>query len=267
MASDFLAQVRRRKEERLRERPAAPPAADLDRLLADAPPVRPFAAALAARRPAIIGEVKRRSPSAGALAAVDDPGATAAAMVRGGAAAISVLTDAEHFGGCLRDLAGVRALVDVPVLRKDFLIHPRDLAEARLAGADAALLIVALLSAAELGTMLAEAARLGLEALVEVHTREELTAALGAGAGLVGINNRNLHTLAVDRRTVLDLLPLVPPGITPVALSGYRGAEDLAEARAAGVNAFLIGETLMRAGDPEEAVRGLVSAAAVGERR
>jgi indole-3-glycerol phosphate synthase len=182
-------------------------------------------------------------------------------MAGGGAAAISVLTEERSFGGSLDDLARVAPGVPVPVLRKDFLVDPYQLLEARAYGASAALLIVALLSDAELAALLREAAGLGLAALVEVHDRPELERALAAGAGIVGINNRNLKTLQVDTETTFALRPLVPPGTIVVSESGQRTRADLERLAAAGVDAALIGEAIMRAGDVEGKVRELLGTA------
>jgi indole-3-glycerol phosphate synthase len=257
--SDFLIEVRRRKEARLAAAMERFPLPALREAAAQASPERSLREALArasaAGPPALIAEVKRRSPSAGLIRQVDDPALLAGAYERGGAAAVSVLTEEAHFGGSLDDLRAVRAKVDVPVLRKDFLIHPYELYEARAAGADAVLLIVALLGEDGVGNMLEEARSIGLECLVEVHDEEELAMALRTGTGLIGLNNRNLRTLEVDLATARRLAPLVPLGTVAVAESGYRTRRDIEEAMAAGIKAFLIGEALMRDGDPEEGVR------------
>ncbi len=267
MDSDFLARVRAEKEGDPGLSPGRAIEEELRRRAQEAPPARPFREALARGRPALIAEVKRRSPSAGEIRAVPDPAETAAALVRGGAAAISVLTEERHFGGSLEDLRLVRERVSVPVLRKDFLIHPRELYEARAAGADAALLIVALLGPEELEEMLAAAADAGLECLVEVHGEVEMAMALRAGARLIGINNRNLRTLKVDLGTALRLAPLVPARVMTVGESGYRTTEDLREGMAAGLSAFLVGEALMRAADPERAARDLLGGATAKQSR
>jgi indole-3-glycerol phosphate synthase len=179
-------------------------------------------------------------------------------MAGGGAAAISVLTEERFFGGSLDDLARVAAGVPVPVMRKDFLVDPYQLLEARAAGASAALLIVAMLSDTELALMLREAAALGLAALVEVHDAPELERALAAGAAIVGVNNRNLKTLQVDVGTTYALRPLVPPGTIVVSESGQRTRADLERLAEAGVDAVLIGEAVMRAEDVEGKVRELL---------
>ena len=258
--SGFLARMRPLQEQRVREARERRSAAALEALAGKRPGPKDFAAAL--RREAgdplrLIAEVKRASPSAGRIRE-GDPLFFARAMAGGGAAAISMLTEERYFGGSLDDLARVAAGVPVPVRRKDFLVDPYQLLEARAAGASAALLIVALLSKAELALMLREAAVLGLAALVEVHDREELERALAAGAGIVGINNRNLKTLQVDTETTFALRPLVPPGAIVVSESGQRTRADLERLAAAGVDAALIGEAIMRAGDVEAKVRELL---------
>ncbi len=258
--SGFLERMRPLQEERVREARARRSAAALEALAGKRRAPRDFAAALR-RGPGeplrLIAEVKRASPSAGPIRE-GDPLYFARAMAGGGAAAISVLTEERYFGGRLDDLARVTAGVPVPVLRKDFRVDPYPLWEARAAGASAALLIVAMLSDAELATLLREAAALGLAALVEVHDRPELERALAAGAGIVGINNRNLKTLQVDTETTFALRPLVPPGTLVVSESGQRTRADLGRLAAAGVDATLIGEAIMRAEDVEGKVRELL---------
>lgn len=228
------------------------------------PPHRPFREALlgapgAGRR--IIAEVKRRSPSKGAIQAAADPVAVARAYEVGGAAAVSVLTDARYFGGSLDDLKAVRAAISLPVLRKDFIIDPYQLAESALAGADAVLLIARALPGDKLGRLLGDATALGLEALVEVHDEAELAAAVEAGATLIGINNRDLASFAVDLGVTRRLAPLAPAGAVVVSESGITGPEDLSALEAAGAHAFLVGESLMRASDPAAALRTLRGAA------
>jgi indole-3-glycerol phosphate synthase len=261
VGSDFLARVRRLKERELGRRMAALPEEELLRRAAEAPPARPFGAALLGGYPAVIAEVKRRYPSAGPINAIPDPAALAEALARGGASAISVLTEENHFGGSLEELRRVRERVSVPVLRKDFLVDPWELFEARAAGADAVLLIVALLGPGQLATMLDAAAAIGLECLVEVHDDPELEAAVLAGARIIGINNRDLRTLQVDLGTALRLAPLIPAGIPAVGESGYRTPGDIREGVAAGLSAFLVGESFMRAADPAAAVRHLLGVA------
>lgn len=220
------------------------------------PPPRDFAAALrSAPDLAIIAEVKRASPSAGAIRPDADPVELARCYARAGAAAISVLTDHRFFRGSLDDLVRVRQAVDRPVLRKDFLIDPYQVWEARAAGADAVLLIVAALADVDLIALQALANDLGMAALVEVHTAEEVERALRAEARLIGINNRDLRTFTVDLTTTERLRPLIPPDRLVVSESGIQTAADVARLRRAGVRAVLVGEALMRAPDPAVRLR------------
>jgi indole-3-glycerol phosphate synthase len=209
----------------------------------------------------VIAECKRRSPSRGVLRADYDAASIARAYESAGAAAISVLTEPTFFDGSLADLAAVRAAVELPVLRKDFVVSEYQLLEARAAGADAVLLIVAALARGDLRRLLKQAAALGLEALVEVHDRGELDVALDAGAALVGVNNRNLRTLAVDVRASEDLIARIPSGVVSVSESGLKSAGDLARLGRLGYRAFLIGERLMTDPDPGGALRRLLEAA------
>lgn len=238
---------------------AATPERELVARLADAPRPRPLAATLSRRGgpTRVIAEVKRASPSAGAISAGLDAVAQARAYQEAGAAAISVLTDGPGFGGSLADLVAVRAAVDLPVLRKDFTVGGWQLAEARAAGADAALLIVAALSDDELERLLDRCGELGLSALVEVHDAAELERAADAGASIVGVNNRNLHTFQVDLGTSVRLIPTFPAGMVAVAESGVRTAEDARRLRAAGAPNLLVGEALVRAPDPGALLREL----------
>jgi len=210
----------------------------------------------------VIAEVKRSSPSRGALATIADPASLAAEYQSGGAATISVLTEQRLFGGSLADLVAVRAAVDVPVLRKDFIVTSYQLWEARVAGADLALLIVAALTQNELEALHDRAVSIGLTPLVEVHDEEEVERALAAGAELVGVNARNLKTLDVDRDTFARLAPRIPDGVVRVAESGVRGAHDVFEYAKQGANVVLVGETLVRGDDPRAAVADLVAAGA-----
>jgi indole-3-glycerol phosphate synthase len=216
-----------------------------------------FHSALLARPTAIIAEFKRHSPSAGAIQAGADPLRLARLYEAGGAAAMSVLTEPEHFKGSLDDLRAVSATVSLPLLRKDFAVDRHQVYEAALAGAEAVLIIVAGLSDAEALKLLDAAHRTNLDALVEVHTAEELQRATAIGAGLIGVNNRNLKTLKVDLETSLRLAELAPSGATLVAESGLRTREDIVRLQSAGYRAFLIGETLMRAADPQAALAEL----------
>lgn len=222
------------------------------------PPTRGFGDALAGGdRLAVIAEVKRRSPSKGDLAPDLDPAVLAQAYVAGGAAAVSVLTDEDFFGGSVDDLVAARSAVEVPVLRKDFTVGPRDVCDARLMGADAVLLIAAALDDAELATCAAVAAEIGIDALVEIHDEAELDRALAVGAGLVGVNQRDLVTFAVDTDRAVRVAERIPAGVVAVAESGITGADDAHRLAAAGYHAVLVGETLVRSADPTAAVAEL----------
>jgi indole-3-glycerol phosphate synthase len=205
----------------------------------------------------VIAEVKRRSPSKGDLAEIADPATLAQAYARGGAAAISVLTEQRRFGGSLADLEAVRAAVGTPLLRKDFVVTPYQLHEARAAGADLVLLIVAALDQPTLERLYAEARDLGLTPLVEVHDEEETRRAVDLGADLVGVNSRNLKTLDVDPGTFGRLTPLLPADCVKVAESGVTGPADVARFAREGADVVLVGEALVRDGDPESAVRAM----------
>jgi indole-3-glycerol phosphate synthase len=210
----------------------------------------------------VIAEVKRSSPSRGALADIADPAALAADYEAGGAATISVLTEQRRFGGSLDDLRAVRKRVDVPVLRKDFIVTSYQLWEARAAGADLALLIVAALDQVRLEALVDRAGSIGLTPLVEVHDEEEVERALAAGATLIGVNARNLRTLEVDRDTFSRLAPRIPDDVVRVAESGVRGPHDVFEYAKQGAHVVLVGETLVRGKDPRTAVADLVAAGA-----
>lgn len=222
------------------------------------PPPRGFVEALrSAERVAVIAEVKRSSPSAGEIAPGVDPSAQARAYARGGAAAISVLTEPTRFDGSLADLRAVGLAVDVPVLRKDVLVHPSQLIEARAVGADAALLIAAALDATELKAMVAAAGDLGIGVLVETHSAADLDVALATEAEVIGVNARDLETLEVDVEGALSLLGRIPEDRVAVFESGIRDRAGVERAVERGARAVLVGETLMRAPDPEAAVREL----------
>jgi indole-3-glycerol phosphate synthase len=214
------------------------------------------------RRPdvAIIAEVKRSSPSRGDLASIADPAALARDYQAGGAAIISVLTEPRRFGGSLEDLAAVRSAVSVPLLRKDFVISSYQLWETRAYGADMALLIVAALDQNALVSLTERALSIGLVPLVEVHSEDEVTRALDAGAKVIGVNARDLGTLEVDRGVFARLAPLMPPEVIKVAESGVRGPRDLLSYAAAGADAVLVGESLVTGKDPRSAVADLVTA-------
>jgi indole-3-glycerol phosphate synthase len=211
---------------------------------------------------AVIAEVKRASPSKGALAAIADPAALAVDYQAGGAAAISVLTERRWFGGSIDDLRAVRAMVDIPVLRKDFVVSSYQLWEARAYGADLVLLIVAALEQNALIGLIERAESIGLTPLVECHTEEEVERAVDAGARIIGINARNLKTLEVDRTAFARLAPKIPDGIIKIAESGIRGPHDVIEYARAGAHAVLVGESLVTGKDPRAAVADLVAAGA-----
>ncbi|MEO6221816.1 MAG: indole-3-glycerol phosphate synthase TrpC [Vicinamibacterales bacterium] len=212
----------------------------------------------------IIAECKRRSPSRGILRPSYEPATIARAYEAAGAAAISVLTEPTFFDGALDHLSAVRDQVTIPLLRKDFIATAFQVVEARAAGADAVLLIVGALNAPVLASLMTEAARQGLAALVEVHSREELQVALDAGAQLVGVNSRNLKTLEVDRRVFDELIDDLPDSVIAVAESGLREADDIRRLRSAGYEAFLIGERFMTTANPGDALADLIAASETG---
>jgi indole-3-glycerol phosphate synthase len=209
---------------------------------------------------AIIAEVKRSSPSKGPIAVIPDPAALASAYEEGGAAIVSVLTESRRFGGSLADLKAVRAAVDIPVLRKDFIVTPYQVWEARAFGADMLLLIVAALPQTVLTSLVERTESLGMTALVEVHTREEAERAVDAGARLIGVNTRNLKNLTVDRSRYERIAKNLPLGVVKVAESGVRGTHDVVAYARAGADAVLVGETVAKAEDPRRAVADLVAA-------
>ena len=220
------------------------------------PPPRPFEDTLRGTPPALIGEYKRLSPSAGTIAE-PDPASQARAYQEGGAAAISVLTEPTRFDGALADLRAIRLAAGLPVLRKDFLVHPAQVIESRAAGGDAVLLIAAALSELELKGMLSVAADLGLGALVEIHSEEDLAKALATDAPVIGVNARDLETLDVDLERALAMLPAVPSDRIAVLESGVSTRGDVERAIDAGARGVLVGETLMRSPDPGATIRSL----------
>jgi indole-3-glycerol phosphate synthase len=240
---------------------AAADARPVDRLVEQAiacPPTRGFRAALVGTDTlAVIAEVKRRSPSKGALAADLDPAEVARAYVAGGASCLSVLTDGPHFGGSAADLAAARNAVDVPVIRKDFTVDARDVCDARLMGADAVLLIVAALDDAELVDLCALAVELGLDPLVETHDEAEVERALGAGATMVGVNQRDLVTFEVDQARAVRVAASLPRDVVRIAESGVRGPADARALADAGYQAVLVGESVVTAGDRAASVAAL----------
>jgi indole-3-glycerol phosphate synthase len=221
--------------------------------------LRGFHAALTRPGIAVIAEFKRRSPSAGTLREGADLASLVAAYERGGASALSVLTEQPNFGGALEDLTEARELVRLPVLRKDFIVDEYQLLEARAAGADAVLLIVAALRGSELASLHSAARELALDVLVEVHDREEVARALDVGADLVGVNNRDLRDFSVDVGRTSRLREAIPSGVAVVSESGIASVEQLRVLEGEGVDAVLVGETLMRAESPEQALRELIA--------
>jgi len=248
--SNILDRIVASKRQELAQSQAAVPYRDLEHQLARAPQVRDFRAALESDGDvSIIAEVKKASPSAGVLRADFDPVAIARTYERHGAACISVLTDGPFFQGSLAYLSAVRAAVRVPLLRKDFLIDPYQVLEARVAGADAVLLIAEILDDPTFSCLLREVHALGMQALVEVHEPDNLRRVLRQGVRLIGINNRNLKTFKTDLGHTEELARLLPGHICLVSESGIHGHDDLVRLKAAGVRSVLVGETLMRAAD------------------
>jgi indole-3-glycerol phosphate synthase len=221
---------------------------------------RNFRQALASRAPAIIAEIKKASPSKGLLASDFDPARLARQYEAGGAAALSVLTEEAFFQGCMADLAAARGVCGLPVLRKDFTLDENHVLEAAAGGADAILLIAAILEAGQIRNLADLAAGYGMGALVEVHDERDLAKAIDAGAQIVGVNNRDLTTFEVTLETSLRLAPQIPPGVLKVSESGIRAARDIERLREAGYQAFLVGEHLMKSADPAQALRELVIA-------
>jgi indole-3-glycerol phosphate synthase len=239
----------------------------IERAAAAARPRPSFVRALTGETVAVIAEIKRRSPSKGAIRESISAQGQAIAFERGGAAAISILTEPAHFGGALADLESARDHVHIPLLRKDFHSHPIQLHEARASGASAALLIARALAPEKLKEMMAVASDLALETLVEVRTDAQLMLALELGARVIGINSRDLETLEVDARVLERLLPMIPVGTIAVAESGIDGVHDV-EARARwGADAVLVGSTLSASADPEQAVRALTGVRRIAHAR
>ena len=255
---DIVAGVR----EDLARRQSGTSETDLRARLLDVPPPRDAMPHFRAAGSSVIAEIKRRSPSKGDLADIPDPAVLAAAYERGGAAAVSVLTEGRRFGGSLADLDAVRAAVGVPVLRKDFVVDAYQLLEARAHGADLALLIVAALPGDLLDRLYDAARQLGLMPLVEVHDEPEAERAVALGAGLVGVNARNLKTLEVDPATFGKLAPLLADDVVTVAESGIGSADDVRRYVEEGADVVLVGEALVRDGDPEGAVRAMTGVVA-----
>ena len=256
MIEQLIAGAREGVEARRRELPQA----DLERQLSARGEDRPFSEALVRPGLSLIAEFKRRSPSAGEISADATVAEQVGSYERGGAAALSVLTDEPHFGGSLEDLRAARAACGLPIIRKDFIVDPYQLYEAAVNGADAVLLIVRALEDEELRALYDEARGIDLDCLVEVHDAAELERALEADAEVIGINNRNLDQGTVELATTFDLMPDVPAGKTVVAESGISGRSELAELERVGVDAVLIGSALMVAEDPEAKTRELTGA-------
>lgn len=259
----ILGRILAAKREAVAAARAARPLRDLRAEAAAAPPARDFAGAIRRGRGAsgpirAIAEVKRASPSAGLLREPFDPAGLAAAYAAAGADALSVLTDGPFFQGAPEHLEAARRESGLPTLRKDFILDPYQVYETRALGADALLLIVAALEPPMLSDLLSLSREVGLAALTEVHTAGELETALAAGAEVVGINNRDLHTFRVDLRITFDLLPKVPAEVPVVSESGIASRADVARLEAAGVDAVLVGEALLRAPDPGAALRALL---------
>ena len=261
--SDVLARICADKRKHIERCKTRRPLAEVERAAADAEPPRGFEMALRQARHdsryGLIAEIKKASPSKGLIRKDFDPPALARAYHQGGASCLSVLTDRPYFQGDDTYLAAARDAVPLPALRKDFMLDPYQVAEARALGADCILLILAALTNAEVKALAAEAGRWRLDVLAEVHDRAEIDRALGLEAGLIGINNRNLKTMAVDLATTEELAPLVPADRLLVGESGLSTPADLARMAAVGVTTFLIGESFMRQDDVAEAVRTLLA--------
>jgi indole-3-glycerol phosphate synthase len=255
---DIVAGVR----EDLAQRQEALPLDAVKAIASRQAPAMDAAAALVSEGITVIAEVKRSSPSKGELAPIGDPAQLAKEYESGGASMISVLTEGRRFGGSLADLDAVRAAVSIPVLRKDFVVTPYQVWEARAHGADCVLLIVAALEQQVLVSLRERIESLGMTALVEVHDETEAMRALDAGARVIGVNNRNLRTLDVDRETFARVAPMIPSSVVRVAESGVRGPHDLLACAASGADAVLVGEGLVKADVPRQAVADLVAAGA-----
>ena len=254
-----LGEILERARVQVAQRREVLPLEVIQTLADEAPPPRDFASALKQKdRVNVIAEYKRRSPSRGVIREDLPPQDVAVSYEAAGAAAMSVLTDEDYFGGSLDHLTAARGAVKIPAIRKDFTVDTYQIWEARAACADAVLLIIAALTDAELKTFLADAAEVKVAALVEVHDAEELDRAVSAGASIIGVNNRNLKTMEVRLETSLDLRPKIPAAAVKVAESGIKTGADMKRLRAAGYDAFLIGEHLMSSPDPGAALKQLI---------
>jgi indole-3-glycerol phosphate synthase len=256
-ATGILARIVAHKRDQLKE--ASRHRVEIEKQALQRAPARDFRAALRTNSPAIIAEIKKASPSKGVLSEDFDPESIARTYAKGGAAALSVLTDREFFQGSLADLEGARAACKIPVLRKDFTIDEFHVIEAAAHGADAILLIAAVLDKSELRRFRELAATFGMAALVEVHDGDELDEALESGAEIVGVNNRNLSTFEVTLETSLRLVAKIPSSVIKVSESGIHSGADVQKLTEAGFDAFLVGEHLMKSGDPAAALKALRS--------
>ena len=257
--TDFLEKIRLLKEEEVAVARNATPLEELKARVRDLPPPRDFKKALAGEGVSLIAEVKRSSPSAGTITAELDPGRVAFLYEKAGAAAVSVLTESRYFGGMLEDLKAARKAIGLPVLRKDFIIDEYQIYESRAAGADAVLLISEMLGEEKIARLLEVIRELRMEALVEAHGDKTLADAIGAGAGIIGINNRNLKTLRVDLKTSLRLLCWIPDDRIRVAESGIKNQREAALMREGGADAVLVGSALIESEDPVSKIKELLS--------
>ncbi len=255
----FLDKIVAEKLDEIKQRQKITPLAELEAAIREKPSPLDMAAALRGDSLCLIAEIKRASPSRGVLSPNLDPVKLAQTYAQCGAAAISVLTESRYFGGSGEDLEAIRReLPKIPLLRKDFILKPYQIYESRAWGADALLLIVAILDDSQLKELLSLSHELGMKCLVEVHNEEELKRALAINAEIIGINNRHLDTMAVDINVTQNLRPLIPPGQIAVSESGIKGREDIQRLRELGVNAVLIGEALVTASDVEAKIKELL---------
>ena len=245
----FLQKILETKREEIQERKVLLPLSELKRRLAESPPPLDFDGAIRSRDRALVAEVKRSSPSRGRIREDFDPVAIARIYAEGGAAAVSVLTESRFFEGRDSFLRDIRQNIGLPLLRKDFIIDPYQIYETRFLGGDALLLITRALDDGRLKEFIRLSSELGLASLVEIHDEADLEKALSSGAGIIGINNRDLSTFATDLEVSLRLAPLVPQGMTVISESGIRSRSDIQRLESAGIHAFLVGETLMREKD------------------